>query len=489
MRVKLAPFILITLSFLLAGGVYQLWQKVKIQESTVVLGRDGFNPKKIRVKKGATITFINKSQEHFWPASDPHPTHEYLVGFDPQKAIASGDKWSLIFNDAGLWNYHDHLHIIFRGSIEVIDGDASNSVTLTNKYCNSNDKVNEEKCFDLQIRQAVDTEGLESAYKLFSKLYEEGKAPAGCHWTAHLIGEAAYEKYKKGKDIPIDKATSYCGYAYYHGFLEKLLRDNPDPSYAKKFCEDVSQKFSQDPQAADNCYHGIGHGFTEEPPDKKVWGDADAMLKPGLKVCEYLFGNTEIKWEICATGVYTVVTKFIRESKYGFNFFDEKDPFAFCRTQPKRYHRACFGEFAAKLDSITNWDIGKVKIFADEIDDLPLAQIVVRTAVGAMMQRDIVKNEHNNYVLGCRKYDENLKKSCLEGIIWGFLLHGEPEKEYVSILKFCKSTLLNKSEQDFCFQQALKHFQRIYTKEKIKKICQGIAKRYKDDCLNNSTLN
>jgi plastocyanin len=81
-----------------------------VNVSTVTYADSGFSPAKITVKKGTTVSFENKSSGSVWVASDVHPTHLLLPGFDAKKGMVSGSVYQYTFAKVGTWTYHDHLH-------------------------------------------------------------------------------------------------------------------------------------------------------------------------------------------------------------------------------------------------------------------------------------------------------------------------------------------------------------------------------------------
>ncbi len=89
----------------------------------VIIRYDGtkYTPDTIEIKKGTKVTFINDSDKDMWPASDPHPIHTDLFGFDPRGPIDAGDSWSYTFTKTGTHNFHDHLDSRDTGSILVTD--------------------------------------------------------------------------------------------------------------------------------------------------------------------------------------------------------------------------------------------------------------------------------------------------------------------------------------------------------------------------------
>ena len=81
----------------------------------------GFFPATLQVKKGTSVQFLNGDTKSRWPASDPHPTHTNLPGFDAKKGLEPGETWVYVFDKAGTWGYHDHMNPSRRGSVTVTE--------------------------------------------------------------------------------------------------------------------------------------------------------------------------------------------------------------------------------------------------------------------------------------------------------------------------------------------------------------------------------
>ena len=86
---------------------------------TIAIDDEGFTPATITVKAGATVTFVNNGQALHWPASNPHPIHTGLSGFDARKGLATGETYSFTFLQAGTFGFHDHLNTRITGTIVV----------------------------------------------------------------------------------------------------------------------------------------------------------------------------------------------------------------------------------------------------------------------------------------------------------------------------------------------------------------------------------
>ncbi len=91
-----------------------------VMERTVVTYTDGgFNPKAVTVKTGTTVTFMNDSSGVMWVASDVHPTHQLLPGFDELQSVAKGGSYEYTFIKVGTWTYHNHMNPSDKGTVVV----------------------------------------------------------------------------------------------------------------------------------------------------------------------------------------------------------------------------------------------------------------------------------------------------------------------------------------------------------------------------------
>ncbi len=118
--------ILILAAALLLGAGWTLTRSgldreknLRTEEHIVVLTKDGFSPMNLTIKKGETVIFSTSLGNHFWPASNYHPTHALFPEFDPRHPIPPNENWDFKFEKAGTWRYHDHLTPYLLGTILV----------------------------------------------------------------------------------------------------------------------------------------------------------------------------------------------------------------------------------------------------------------------------------------------------------------------------------------------------------------------------------
>jgi plastocyanin len=95
-------------------------EKGGVAARTVITFTDkGFSPSPATVKVNTTVTFVNESTSPMWVASDPHPTHTLLPGFDELKSVEKGGTYEYTFVKVGTWTYHNHMNPSTKGTVVV----------------------------------------------------------------------------------------------------------------------------------------------------------------------------------------------------------------------------------------------------------------------------------------------------------------------------------------------------------------------------------
>lgn len=79
----------------------------------------GFSPNEVQVAPGTTVTFVNKTSQPLWVASDPHPAHTNLPGFDSSADLGLGESYQYTFSTAGKWDFHNHKSPGVKGRVIV----------------------------------------------------------------------------------------------------------------------------------------------------------------------------------------------------------------------------------------------------------------------------------------------------------------------------------------------------------------------------------
>lgn len=92
-----------------------------IKTSSVDVTYDGkaFSPSPVTINIGNSVRFINNSTGKMWVASNPHPIHTDLPGFDEKAFIDPKQSWTYTFNVPGNHGYHNHANPTIMGTVIV----------------------------------------------------------------------------------------------------------------------------------------------------------------------------------------------------------------------------------------------------------------------------------------------------------------------------------------------------------------------------------
>lgn len=431
--------------------------------------------------------FVTKRGGYFWPASNPHPTHEVYPEFDPRRPIEADSSWSFRFDKSGEWRYHDHLAPLFEGKIVVreTERDFFRSSPLGGRFsadCSgverNSDKI---KCWEEMLDSALKEKGLEAAFDVFADLYQkEPEFAQKCHSFTHKLGKAGYEMFARRKDFLITPKAAYCSYGFFHGFTEALVQESNSLDGLREACEYIERNMNGETSMLTSCLHGIGHGFTDGS-DPRARGNEWAIIKPGLALCEKI-GRNESEVGICSGGVFNSLAEMYLKPEYNLAL-DKDDPLRICRNQLKSYFkRACFMNFKG----LTMWIFGNdfsqaAKFYAENVEDKYAPDAMDNLATYAV--RYMLKDDNLNEAVGiCHRLSNPLRVNCITGLGAGLMTFGLPEKEYVRAIDFCRSALLAEEERAECFKRVVQASFYRYSFSKYKNICESIEEKYRTDC-------
>ena len=475
--------VIIPLSLYLFGfepkGRAELNQK---PDYTVELREEGFYPQELTIQKGQTVGFITKKNKEFWPASNIHPSHTIYSEFDSGEPVEPQESWSFQFDKVGTWKYHKHLASYYTGTIIVFDEKGTAITYNCNEEDNSSD-WSKRQCKEDTILRVLTEQGVGTAFDVLEDFYTtDPDFAADCHGYTHLIGEEAYALYAEGKEIVLGASTSFCGYGFYHGFMETLVFTKGDIKEAREFCAYVDNQLSKQSAGASNaCYHGIGHG-TVDGSDPRAWGDAQSVIQPGLEMCE-LIGANEFQKYLCGSGVFNSLAIMYVGGQYKLSF-DRQDPYATCRTQEEPYfQKSCYEEMNTLVLSVADFEFQEAVLLVESISDDYYAQRAMEgLASYAASFRSARPTENTDLVLTCRSLSDRLHMICITGFVGGLLEFGPPGYQYVPALEFCGLNIFTEEEQHACYKTALGHTSHLFPEEKYQEVCTLVEQQYKKLC-------
>jgi hypothetical protein len=486
-RISIGSWLLIMLTagVLLGWGMWQyLWPK----QYAVELRVDGFYPSTLSVPVGSTIVFVNRTDRAFWPASNFHPSHKLYTDFDAKQPLAPGARWSFEFHESGIWRYHDHLNSQQGGTIVVRSSPFDKRESPCDVSSEQMPIKIQERCWIQQIESVLEDSGIDRAFATFSDLYENKAAfSSDCHDVTHLLGEAAFREYVDSGKVIESTKTSYCGYGFYHGFIEGLLFTTGNFEQAKNYCKEVQKNLSKhivSPNAIYSCYHGIGHG-TFDTQSFAQWGNDSGMLDSALRTCEKVTVADEPELQKqCATGVFNALANAYSNHTYNLSF-DPVDPWGICqRQQVVEYKKACFREVAASYVKMMTPDYAKGIQVIGAMSDSVGAEATMYAYMSEATRLNLDTTSSEFWATLCENVANfPLRISCVEGVATGLFLWGKPGHEHEQSLDFCSLPELSGESKSACFAYVLPRLRTVYDQSKVALICQTIDPQYKKYCL------
>ncbi|XKT74458.1 MAG: hypothetical protein ACJKTH_03825 [Patescibacteria group bacterium UBA2163] len=455
-------------SVIMITGLVLLINLIVTPPRTVLLTENGFSPTEITVAVGETVTFVNRSNKYFWPASDFHPTHEAYPEFDTQQALPPGATWEFTFTESGLFKYHDHLAPFYFGIVRVtgVDGELTDS-------CIS--RGGNLACWQDDIFLALAEDGLGAAYDKVAELYEsEPEFAQSCHYIAHNIGLASYGFYRKDSNSIMTPKASACASGFHHGFMEAYLGATDDIASAGGVCEAIGEAVGRDaPDARLQCYHGIGHGVMETfIANTGEFGSVSAVIDAALAQCEVASEGEEERFR-CASGLFNGIANLYINNEYGLDVSKE-NPVTLCAAQEGQYAESCYGN----MNSVIFWMADNQFLPAAQAvlsgTKEPHLNVALEYLAGLYAYNELPSFNSAEVVDVCRRLGTHQNR-CIAGFAHGLLEHGIPEKEYEAALDFCADATLSVTHKDACYTEVLGDLDGWYSVEKTRRICNTLT--------------
>ncbi len=335
------------------------------------------------------------------------------------------------------------------------------------------DSSNKIECWKDEISKYLEKKPLDKTMDLVSILYsKDPDFAANCHDFTHLIGKKAYELFEKGEDFKISTKASYCGYGFYHGFMENLVIKKGEMEEAREFCEYVDLQVSTEtPNAELACYHGIGHGWANVHDESKK-GDELAIIYPALELCERVTNDPE-KLKLCATGVFDSISfgyyNQINDLKMRVN-----DPFWICREVKSEHKEACYLDLTPALVWLSDYDLPKSLTYLKNVEVNHRG--LVAQNIGENLLRFIIekKIDFDVAIENCRSLSKTLSQRCINGLASGYFQIGIPKEEYKQSLAFCQRSILTQEEKTLCSKNIIDNLRTWVSKDKYQDICEEL---------------
>lgn len=363
-------------------------------------------------------------------------------------------------------------------------GGGGSRVAEAIERCETN-AATKQQCFGELVVEEANGEGIPQAFDTLATLYERDREFANyCHGNTHELGEIAYKLWKDGKDFGLSTKTSYCGFGFFHGFLEALLLETGDLVEARAFCDDLDGKLSETVSGvAVACYHGIGHGVIDGT-DPTKWGNDELFIGDGLSLCERLSDEEEHK-KLCASGVFNALAVAYRDPKFKLSI-SRADPFKICRTMNKSYNREmCYDQMNSYLIE-TSSGFGESLALAAASAEPDYKETAVRGVASYRAQSALAEPGNlADVIRECNALSTDaLRDTCAQGFAAGLIEFGKPGEEYVAPVAACAAT---GERAEACFRGITFAVKDRLTSDLQMKLCEAIretgAAASADACL------
>ncbi len=328
-------------------------------------------------------------------------------------------------------------------------------------------------CYTKHIEETLSRYGLSASLELLALAYNADPDFASvCHGNTHDLGKAAHKIFKRTGAIDLTTQVSYCGFGFFHGFMEEMLVEEGSLDGARAFCRYVGETLGRDQQYAEGaCYHGIGHGVTDAS-DPRVWGDAAKMAEPGLSLCRKVATTDE--WRLrCASGTFNAISLLYRDPKYKLDAHDE--PYALCTRSEysTSEKKACYAQMNTLVSYLAQGDLAKLFGYPAHITEKEYRNAAMESAATVVSSRR-KKYSAEQLIRACRPMPAELSEYCIRGLVGGILEFGTPGSELSEAFAFCESPEMTAGERAECIGQIPRQGEGVYSREQQKMICESI---------------
>lgn len=336
----------------------------------------------------------------------------------------------------------------------VICGGSVFAFVLSGRFNNLDSAIEEckgegyaaQQCLNDLVVRIGKEEGLDAGFDALQSVYlADSEFAASCHGTTHELGSQAYDAFEKGEMPRLSDKMSYCGFGFFHGFIEVFLQTGRPLSEARTFCDNAKNEIgSTIAGVSAGCYHGIGHGVVDGT-DPATWGDELVFIEKGLELCSKLGADDEAI-ERCASGVFNGLANVYDNPKYDLKL-DADDPYRVCRSQSAEWAiDACYDQMNGIVNRL-------YPVFADALSiaqsrsELSHRATAVRAVASHRAQEALSDTRGlEEFIRDCRVLDARWRITCVQAFAVGLVEFGKPKQEYIAATDACVAADFQVSE-------------------------------------------
>ena len=358
----------------------------------------------------------------------------------------------------------------------------SQQISVSKVVADCSSVTSKQNCYINRITGVVESRGLNDALDLLAGIYKaDPDFGQYCHFVSHALGQSAYAVFHKGGDLKLNDKTSYCGYGFYHGFMEALFATTHDFDEARAFCHYAGTVVPLPVGYAEGaCYHGIGHGVTDGY-DSSLWGDPAKMAAPGLTLCQNVATSSTWRYR-CDSGVFNSIAILFHDPKYKLN--TNGNPFTLCDTASydTEARESCFDQMNTFAVYLAGGDLKRAIRFTTNIDDPHDRDIAIRGITSYYIQDLKQRNQQLDLVTVvnvCGSLPVALSETCIKGIVDGTGEFGTPGAQYADMKEICDNSDLADNFKQICYNEIVSLAQMSYIHENPGSVCLEIPDKYR----------
>lgn len=322
--------------------------------------------------------------------------------------------------------------------------------------------------------------GLRPAFHTFNAMYAQREMfSRECHVISHALGEFAYEKYEaSGRFEPL-RSFSNCGYGFYHGFMQALIRKTGTIERSREFCIALQEGVSGARDIFDQCMHGFGHGVVAgyEPG---VFKTVDEYAVSGLEACRDIATTSEERMQ-CAGGVYNGIAIASMDPQSGIQFTPD-NPYEMCLGQADSDFRE--GCFRGAHSAVSHVFENRFLPAARAIEKLPYEDASnALDHLSKYQARFMTKPDTDPYILKmCERLESALQHVCVLGFAKGLIYFVPSHKATQRGTQFCNTDGFPAELKSACFQTVAYFVRDLSGSRELRQLCSEIPSSYTEEC-------
>jgi hypothetical protein len=322
-------------------------------------------------------------------------------------------------------------------------------------------------CWETALKHTMEVKGFDATFDQLNDFYTNDEGfRQNCHDVMHFVGKNGYLYFKGSRTLTARSETAYCGYGFYHGFIEAMQVENGWGNYdvVRTYCEDVAKK---NPSGAGACFHGIGHALFDSLT-ASAWGDPVSMTSTAIGECDKALTNEFARVQ-CSSGVYNALANAARANDYELSFNLIRFP-ALCNDQRTEYVEKCYAEVGVAYMRNRGMDREQSVTFIRTLRaDMSLHELYVYFADEAKSR--IASFDATQFAEDCEALRENERQSCIAGVIEGIRAVSPAETAHTKQFPFCQA-LTRPDTTPYCLQEIVRITQSfVRTNALFKKAC------------------